>query len=77
MSEGRVSPSGLIFGWAGLCAEIGKSRAQLWRDVRDGLFPAPIEVGPNSLAWVRDEVEAWKASRPRRTYSSAPKEAAA
>lgn len=66
-----VAAADLIHGWARITAEIGKSRTQLWRDVRAGLFPAPIETGPNSLAWIRSEVDAWKASRPRRTYSAA------
>jgi predicted DNA-binding transcriptional regulator AlpA len=61
----------LIRGWAGICAEVHKSRVQLWRDIRAGHFPAPIETGPNSIAWIRSEIEAWKASRPRRTYRSA------
>jgi hypothetical protein len=29
-------------------------------------FPAPYELGENSIAWDRDEVERWLASRPRR-----------
>jgi len=63
------APSGeLIRGWRGICAFTGKSRVQLWRDVSAGRFPAPIELGPNSLGWVRTEIEAWLASRPRRTY---------
>ncbi len=65
----------LIRGWAGICAEIHKSRVQIWRDVRAGRFPAPIETGANSIAWVKSEVEEWKATRPRRTYAS-PKVAA-
>jgi prophage regulatory protein len=60
----------LIRGWRGICAAVGKSRVQLWRDIREGRFPAPIEIGANSVAWYRDEIEAWKASRPRRTYRS-------
>jgi predicted DNA-binding transcriptional regulator AlpA len=60
----------LIRGWRGVCAEVRKSRVQLWRDIREGRFPAPIEIGRNSVAWYRDEIEAWKASRPRRTYRS-------
>jgi prophage regulatory protein len=63
-----IPGSDLIRGWRGVCAATGKSRVQLWRDVRSGLFPAPIELGVNSLGWVRTEVEDWKASRPRRTY---------
>ena len=61
----------LIRGWAGVCAEVRRSRVQLWRDVRAGRFPAPVEIGANSVAWVRSEVDAWKASRPRRTYGRA------
>ena len=60
----------LIRGWRRICAETGKSRVQLWRDIRARRFPAPIEIGPNSVAWVEAEIEAWKASRPRRTYGS-------
>jgi hypothetical protein len=29
-------------------------------------FPAPIEFGPNTLAWDLDEVEEYVSSRPRR-----------
>ena len=58
----------IICGWRELVAEVRRSRAQLWRDVRKGLFPAPIELGQNSVGWHRSEVEAWKQSRPRRTY---------
>jgi prophage regulatory protein len=60
----------LIPGWAGVCQEVHKSRVQLWRDVRAGVFPAPIEMGPNRVAWIRSEVEQWKRTRPRRTYRS-------
>jgi predicted DNA-binding transcriptional regulator AlpA len=62
-------PRDLIRGWAGVTAEVKKSRVQLWRDIRAGTFPAPIETGANSIAWFRAEVEAWKGSRPRRTYA--------
>lgn len=48
----------------------GKSRAQRWRDIRDGRFPAPVELGRNSIGWFEDEVEAWLAARPRRRYGS-------
>ena len=40
------------------------SRATLWRWRRAGNFPAPVELGPNTLAWRRKDVEAWIASRP-------------
>ena len=49
---------------------IGKSRVQIWRDVRDQKFPAPISLGPNSIGWFEDEIERWLESRPRRTYGA-------
>ncbi len=49
---------------------IGKSRVQIWRDIRAGRFPAPISLGPNSTGFFEDEILAWLASRPRRTYSA-------
>ena len=70
-ADSQPSPQGeLIRGWAGITAEVPKSRVQLWRDIRAGRFPAPIETGANSIAWFRSEIDAWKASRPRRTYSA-------
>jgi prophage regulatory protein len=60
----------LIVGYPRMQARSGKSRVQIWRDIRAGKFPAPIELGPNSVAWFEDEFEAWQASRPRRTYRS-------
>ncbi len=49
---------------------IGKSRVQIWRDVRAGRFPAPLSLGPNSTGFFEDEILAWLASRPRRTYGA-------
>jgi prophage regulatory protein len=69
--DGTIESDGagdLIRGWRGVSAAIGKSRVQIWRDVRAGRFPAPVELGPNSIAWYRNEVDTWKAGRPRRTY---------
>jgi prophage regulatory protein len=67
---GAERTADLIRGWRGVCAETGKSRVQLWRDIRAGLFPQPIELGKNSIAFFRQEVDAWKASRPRRSYGA-------
>jgi prophage regulatory protein len=60
----------IIRGWDAVCRAVGRSRVQLWRDVREGRFPEPIQLGPNSVGWHRAEVEEWLASRPRRTYGA-------
>jgi prophage regulatory protein len=58
----------LVRGWNRASSKVGRSRTSLWRDVRAQLFPAPITLGPNSVAWFEDEIDAWIAARPRRTY---------
>ena len=45
-------------------------RIQRWRKIKEGKFPAPIEIGPNQIGWFEDEIEEWLASRPRRTYGA-------
>ena len=66
-----VVPGGsaeFIRGWSGLCAEIGKSRVQIWRDIRAGRFPQPLEYGENSLA--RMHRMKWRSASSARQFSS-------
>ena len=59
----------IIRGYNGMSEKLGgRCRAQIWRDVKAGLLPRPFSLGPNSVAWWEDEVDAALASRPRRTY---------
>ena len=44
------------------------NRTTLRRWVQAGLFPAPVTLGENSIAWRVDEVEEWDRSRERVTY---------
>lgn len=48
------------------------SRVQRWRRVRAGTFPAPVQLGPNSIGWYEDEIEDWLKSRPRVSYAAQP-----
>jgi prophage regulatory protein len=48
--------------------ETGLSRVTIWRKIRAGEFPPPIELSANSIGWPADVIREWKASRPRRTY---------
>ena len=40
-----------------------RSRTLIYRDIREGRFPAPIKIGPKASAWLASEVEAWIAAR--------------
>ncbi len=35
----------------------------LWRWVKLGMFPAPVRLGPNLVAWAKADVDTWIASR--------------
>ena len=37
----------------------GRSRTSLFRDIKDGFFPKPIQLGKGSVGWLRVEIEAW------------------
>jgi len=41
-------------------AESQKSTSTIYRDIRNGTFPAPIKIGPRAVAWTRDSLETWK-----------------
>src|SRR5438477_8729036 len=56
----------IVRGWRGASERVGKSIPQLKRDVNAGRFPAPIELGPNSIAWLESWVDEWLRTRPRR-----------
>jgi prophage regulatory protein len=53
-----------------------RSRATIYRDLRAGRFPRPIELGANAIAWKQSEIQAWLDSRPRRNYGAPTQEAA-
>ena len=36
------------------------SAATIWRKVRNGSFPKPVQVSAGRVAWVKSEIEAWK-----------------
>ncbi|EII3115728.1 helix-turn-helix transcriptional regulator [Vibrio parahaemolyticus] len=41
----------------------GLSRASFYRQVKEGLLPSQIHIGPNSVAWLSHEIEAVIAAR--------------
>ena len=43
--------------------EIVNNRTTLYRWIKDGRFPKPIRLGPNSVAWRWSAIEEWLAAR--------------
>ncbi len=49
----------------------GFSRTTLWRQVKEGLFPAPVKIGSGrNVGWLENEVAEWQANLPRATNLS-------
>ncbi|HIJ95543.1 MAG TPA: AlpA family phage regulatory protein [Desulfuromonadales bacterium] len=46
-----------------LCQITGLSMTTLWRQEREGFFPARIRLTDHSVGWRRSEDEAWLATR--------------
>ncbi len=51
-------------------ARTGLSRVTIWRRVRAGTFPPPVELGVNSIGWPAQSITDWLESQPRRTYGA-------
>lgn len=49
----------------------GRKRSTLYRDIAAGTFPRPVQLGPQSVAWKKSELDAWITSRPLTTSREA------
>ena len=41
----------------------GRSRSSIYADMETGDFPKSIKTGPQSIAWLESELEAWMDDR--------------
>jgi len=48
-----------------LKSEYGLFPASVYRWIGQGSFPLPVNLGPNTVAWKRKEIEDWERTRPR------------
>lgn len=44
---------------------VGLSRVSLWRLERLGLFPQRRRIGRHAIGWLKSDIDAWLATRPR------------
>ncbi|HXG70376.1 MAG TPA: AlpA family phage regulatory protein [Gemmatimonadaceae bacterium] len=42
----------------------GRKRSTIYRAVAEGTFPRPVQLGPQSVAWRKSDLDRWIASRP-------------
>ncbi|WP_342596080.1 AlpA family transcriptional regulator [Salinicola lusitanus] len=43
--------------------ETGLSRSSVYRLIKSGEFPQPVNLGPRAVAWIDNEVREWIDSR--------------
>ncbi len=41
----------------------GLSRAGIYEQMTEGVFPKPVRIGPRAVAWVDSEVSKWQRKR--------------
>ena len=51
-------------------ALVGLSRTSIYRMIREGSFPEPVQVGKRRIAWRQSDLNAWLESRPTGTRST-------
>ena len=47
-------------------------RSTVYRLMRAGSFPEPLQIGPRAVRWRESEIDAWLAARPRATGDRPP-----
>ena len=52
-------------------ARTALSRTSIYRKMREGSFPEPLQIGARAVRWPESEIEAWIANRPRATGEGA------
>ena len=40
----------------------GKQKSTIYKEVRDGTFPAPVRLGPQSVGWRKSDLDVWLAA---------------
>lgn len=56
----------LVYRMKDLPKVLGIGRSTIYNLIKEGDFPQPIELGPNSVGWLVDEVKDWLSNRDRR-----------
>jgi len=46
----------------------GLSRTTIWRRVKAGTFPAPLDLGNGLIGWTPPMIDSWLNSRPHVSY---------
>ncbi len=65
----RAPPSRMLR-FPEVIARTGISRTTIWRRIKAGTFPAPVQLGLNSIGWPEPAIIEWVESRPVVAYAT-------
>jgi prophage regulatory protein len=65
----------VVYRLSKVCEITGKCRSDVYKEMDEGTFPEPVQLGPQAVGWLADEIHAWIDARPRgrRGKALAPK----
>lgn len=62
--EQKILPTTIVFYRRPAVSKItGKARTTLYRNIQEGLFPKPVQIGGDRVAWPSNEIEALNKAR--------------
>ncbi|WP_424139216.1 helix-turn-helix transcriptional regulator [Roseomonas chloroacetimidivorans] len=53
--------------------QVSLTRSSIYRRMRAGVFPLPVDLGGGQVRWWQSEITAWKRDRPRTRLMPPPK----
>ena len=63
------SPSKSMLRVPAVMVRTGLSRTTIWRRVRAGTFPPPVDLGNGLIGWTEPTIDTWVWDRPVVTYA--------
>lgn len=60
-----------FYTYSDLKQAFGLNRTRVWSLVRRGQFPAPRQITPKRVVWLREEVDQWACQIPPVQYAGA------
>lgn len=65
----EIAPGDRLLTMKQLREIVPKDKATIYRWIKQGIFPAGYQIGPQSVAWLRSEVMEWFATQARKPPS--------
>ena len=59
----KTPPPVILLRRPAVSARTGLSRSSIYQAILDGTFPKPVKLGPKSVAWPSNEIDAWIQAR--------------